>query len=77
MDYYRKYDYYFIALGCTCLLAFLAIVFLNPKDINTGTTTMQVMDKKTVKQTLDDISQKLDIIRQELQKLEARERELK
>ena len=77
MDYYRKYDYWFMALGCVCLLTFLAIVFLSPKDNNTNATTTQVMDKKTVNEHLDDISQKLNMIRQELQKQEAREKGLK
>lgn len=73
MDYYKKYDYWFMALGFGCLLLFLAVVFFDPKYNNTYTTTTQVIDKKTVKETLDDISQKLDIIRQELQTLETRE----
>ena len=74
MDYYRKYDFYFIALGCVCLLTFLAIVFLCPKDNNADTTPAQVMDKKTVNENLDDISQKLDTIRQELLKQEENEK---
>lgn len=76
MDYYKKYDYWFMALGFVCLLLFLAVVFSDPKHNNTCTTTTQVIDKKTVKETLDDISQKLDIIRQELQVLETREKGL-
>ena len=70
MDYYRKYDFYFIALGCVCLLTFLAIVFLCPKNNNADTTPAQVMDKKMLKEDLDDLSQKLDTIRQELLKQE-------
>ena len=66
-----------MGLGCVCLLTFLAIVFLCPKDNNADTTPAQVMDKKTVNENLDDISQKLNMIRQELQKQEAREKELK
>ena len=50
------------------------LLVFDPKYNNTCTTTTQVIDKKTVKETLDDISQKLDIIRQELQVLETRER---
>lgn len=73
MDYYKKYDYWFMALGFGCLLLFLAVAFFDPKYNNTCTITTQVIDKKTVKETLDDISQKLDIIRQELQTLETRE----
>lgn len=74
MDYYRKYDFYFIALGCVCLLTFLAIVFLCPKDNNADTTPAQVMDKKMLKEDLDDLSQKLDTIRQELLKQEENEK---
>ena len=62
-----------MALGFGCLLLFLAVAFFDPKYNNTCTITTQVIDKKTVKETLDDISQKLDIIRQELQTLETRE----
>lgn len=74
MDYYRKYDYWFLGLGCVCLLTFLAIVFLCPKDNNANTTPTQVMDKKTVNENLDDLSQKLDTIRQELLKQEENEK---
>lgn len=66
-----------MALGFGCLLLFLAVVFSDPKYNNTCAITTQVIDKKTVKETLDDISQKLDIIRQELQVLETREKGLK
>ena len=74
MDYYRKYDYWFLGLGCVCLLTFLAVVFLCPKDNNADTTPAQVMDKKTVNKNLDDISQKLVTIRQELLKQEENEK---
>lgn len=74
MDYYRKYDYQFLGLGCVCLLTFLAIVFLCPKDNNADTTPAQVMDKKMLKEDLDDLSQKLDTIRQELLKQEGNEK---
>ena len=76
-DYYRKYDFYFAVLGCACLLTFLAIVFLNPKGNNTNATTEQVTDKKTVKEDLDDLSKRLEIIREKLQKQEAMEKEVK
>ena len=74
MDYYRKYDYWFLGLGCVCLLTFLVIVFLCPKDNNADTTPAQVMDKKMLKEDLDDLSQKLDTIRQELLKQEENEK---
>ena len=73
MDY-RKYDYWFLGLGCVCLLTFLAIVFLCPKDNNADATPTQVMDKKMLKEDLDDLSQKLDTIRQELLKQEESEK---
>ena len=83
-DYYKKYDYYVIAFSCVLILTFLACVYLNSKDKdinpkcnNTNTATVQVIGKKELKEALDDISQKLNMIRQELQKQEAREKGLK
>lgn len=75
--YYTKPDIYFIVFGCVSLLTFLAFVFINPKSNKTDTTTEQVIDSKMVKEALDDLSQKLDIIRQEMQKQKAIEKERK
>lgn len=75
-DYYRKYDYYIMVFGCVCLLTFLACVFLNPKSNNTNTTAAQVIDNKALKEDLDDLSKRIDIIREKIQKQEAREKEL-
>ena len=81
--YHSKYDYYIMVFGCVCLLIFLAFVFLNPKDNNnsksnnTNTVTTQVIDKKELKEDLDDLSKKIDTIREKLLKQEAKEKELK
>ena len=75
--YYTKPDIYFIVFGCVSLLIFLAFVFLNPKENKTDTTTEQVIDSKMVKEALDDLSQKLDTIRELMQKQEEREKESK
>ena len=72
--YHSKYDYYIMVFGCACLLIFLAFVFLNPKDNNnsksnnTNTVTTQVIDKKELKEDLDDLSKKIDTIREKLLK---------
>lgn len=81
-DYYSKYDYYIMVFGCVCLLTFLACVFLNHKDNNlkcnnANTTVAQVTDKKTLKEDLDDLSKRIDIIREKLLKAEAKEKGLK
>ena len=75
--YYTKPDIYFIVFGCVSLLAFLAIVFLNPKEKNTNTTTAEVIDSVELKKSLDDLSKKLETIRELMQKQEAREKECK
>ena len=75
--YYTKPDIYFIVFGCVSLLAFLAFVFLNPKENKTDTTTAEVLDGKMIKEALDDLSQKLEKIRELMQKQEEREKECK
>ena len=75
--YYTKPDIYFIIFGCVSLLAFLAFVFLNPKENKTNTSTEQVIDSKMLKEALDDLSQKLEKIRELMQEQEAREKESK
>ena len=80
--YHSKYDYYIMVFGCICLLIFLAFVFLNPKSNNTNmttatVTTVQIIDKKELKEDLDDLSKKIDTIREKLLKQEAKEKELK
>lgn len=66
-----------MVVGCICLLTFLAIVFLNPKEKNTNTSTAQVIDSVELKKSLDELSQKLEKIRELMQKQEAREKESK
>ena len=80
-DYYKKYDYYVIAFSCVLILTFLACVYLNskdkdinPKSNNTNTATVQVIDKKELKEALDDLSQKLDTIRERLKKEDEKEK---
>ena len=75
--YYTKPDFYFIVFGCVSLLTFLAIVFLNPKENKTDTSTAQVIDSVELKKSLDELSQKLDTIRELMRKQEAREKESK
>ena len=75
-DYYKKYDYYVIAFSCVLILTFLACVFFNSKDKdkNTNTVTTQVTDSKTIKEDLDDLSKKLDTIRERLKKEDEKEK---
>lgn len=75
--YYTKPDIYFIVFGCVSLLAFLAFVFLNPKENKTDTSTAQVIDSVELKKSLDELSQKLEKIRELMQKQEEREKECK
>ena len=78
--YYSKYDYYFMVFGCVCLLTFIAFVFNIPQKLigkNTDATTEQVIDNKMLKESLDELSQKLEKIRELMQKQEAREKERK
>ena len=75
--YYSKPDYYIMVFDCVCLLTFLAIVFLNPKEKNTNTSTAQVIDSVELKKSLDELSQKLEKIRELIQKQEAKEKESK
>nr|DAR73917.1 MAG TPA: NavMS pore and C-terminal domain PROTEIN, SELECTIVITY FILTER, MEMBRANE [Caudoviricetes sp.] len=75
--YYAKPDYYTIVVGCVCLLTFLAIVFLNPKEMlnKNEATKEEVISLDELKKSLDEISHKLEKIRVELEKQEAREKE--
>lgn len=77
--YYTKPDYYTIVVGCVCLLTFLAIVFLNPKErlSKNEPTKKEVVSLNEVKKSLDELSQKLEKIRELMQKQEAREKESK
>ena len=74
--YYSKYDYYIMVFGCVCLLVFLAIIFINPKDNNKNINPaeLKVIDKEEVKKMGDDLSQKLDAIRERLKKEDEKER---
>lgn len=77
--YYSKYDYYIMVFGCVCLLVFLAIIFINPKynTKNVTLTESKVIDKDEINKKLDDLSQKLVTIRQELLKQEEKEKGVK
>ena len=75
--YYTKPDFYFIVFGCVSLLTFLAFVFLNPKGNKTDMSTEQVIDSVELKKSLDDLSSKLEKIRELMQKQEEREKECK
>lgn len=75
--YYTKPDIYFIIFGCVSLLTFLAFVFLNPKSNKTDMTTEQVIDSKMLKEALDDLSKKLETIRELMQQQEEKEKECK
>ena len=68
-----------MALGCICLLTFLAIVFLNPKErlSKNELAKEEVISPDELKKSLDEISQKLEKIRELMQKQEAREKESK
>lgn len=70
--YYSKYDYYIMVFGCACLLVFLAIIFINPKDNtkNVSIAESKVIDKDEVDKKLDALSQELETIRQRLKKQE-------
>lgn len=72
--YYTKPGIYFIVFGCVSLLTFLAFVFLNPKENKTDTTTAEVIDGKMVKEALDDLSKKLEEIRELMQQQEEKEK---
>lgn len=65
-----------MALGCACLLTFLAFVFLNPKEMlnKNEPTKKEVISLDGLKKSLDEISQKLEKIRVELEKQNAKER---
>lgn len=63
-------------VGCVCLLTFLAIVFLNPKErlSKNEPTKKEVISLDELKKSLDEISQKLEKIRVELEKQDVKER---
>ena len=65
-----------MALGCVCLLTFLAIVFLNPKErlSKNEPAKEEVISLDELKKSLDEISQKLEKIRVELEKQNVKER---
>ena len=76
--YYTKPDFYFIVFGCICLLTFLAIVFLNPKSyLEPRKTEPKATSRVELKEAVDDLSQKLEKIRELMQKQEEREKECK
>lgn len=66
-----------MVVGCVSLLTFLAFVFFNPKENKTNTTTEQVIDSVELKKSLDDLSKKLETIRELMQQQEEREKESK
>lgn len=74
--YYHKYNSYIIGFGCVCILIFLMYIFINPSDSNKGTkvAAIEVTNKDEPKKNLDDLSQKLVTIRQELLKQEENEK---
>lgn len=74
--YYDKHDYYIMVFGCVCLLVFLATIFINPKNStkNLNPAESKVIDKDEIKKMTDDLSQKLDTIRELLKKQDERER---
>ena len=77
--YYTKPDFYFIVFGCVSLLTFLAIVFLNPKErlSKNEPAKEEVISPDELKTSLDELSQKLEKIRELMQKQEEREKESK
>ena len=77
--YYNKYDYYIMVFGCVCLLTFLAFVFLNPKEMlnKNEPTTKEITSQDELKKSLDELSQKLETIRELMQQQEEREKESK
>ena len=74
--YYDKHDYYIMVFGCVCLLVFLATIFINPKNStkNLNPAESKVIDKDECKKMVDDLSQKLDAIRERLKKEDEKER---
>ena len=68
-----------MALGCVCLLTFLAIVFLNPKErlSKNEPTKKEVVSLNEVKKSLDELTLKLEEIRKELKQQEEKERSSK
>lgn len=68
-----------MVVGCICLLTFLAIVFLNPKErlSKNEPTKKEVVSLNEVKKSLDELTLKLEEIRKELKQQEEREKECK
>ena len=66
-----------MALGCVCLLTFLAIVFLNPKErlSKNEPTKKEVVSPDELKKSLDEISKNLEKIRVELEKQDVQGKE--
>jgi hypothetical protein len=75
--YYTKPDYYTIVVGCVCLLTFLAIVFLNPKErlSKNEPTKKEAVSPDELKKSLDEISKNLEKIRVELEKQDVQGKE--
>lgn len=66
-----------MVLGCVCLLTFLAIVFLNPKERlskNELAIKKEVISLDELKKSLDEISKNLEKVRVELEKQDVKER---
>lgn len=74
--YYTKPDYYTIVVGCVCLLTFLAIVFLNPKEMlnKNEPTKREITSRDELIKSLDELTLKLEEIRKKLEKQEEKER---
>ena len=68
-----------MALGCVCLLTFLAIVFLNPKErlSKNEPAKEEVISLDELKKSLDELTLKLEEIRKELKQQEEKEKESK
>lgn len=68
-----------MALGCVCLLTFLAIVFLNPKErlSKNEPAKEEVISRGELIKSLDELTLKLEEIRKELKQQEEKERSSK
>lgn len=68
-----------MALGCVCLLTFLAIVFLNPKErlSKNEPTKKEITSRGELIKSLDELTLKLEEIRKELKQHEEKERSSK
>lgn len=74
-----KANFNVMVFGCICLLTFLAFVFINPKNNNQkhNVPEAKVIDSVELKKSLDELSQKLEKIRELMRKQEEREKESK